>query len=167
MSEEKRTAGQPTKYKDEYADLAFKFCLLGADNVRLAELFEVSLATIHNWRNAHPEFLDAIKRGKQEADAVIASSLYHRAKGYEHPEDDIRSVNGEIVITPTIKHYPPDTTAAIFWLKNRQNSYWRDRKEHDLTSSDGTMTPKPAIDASKLSDAALAEIMAAKGDSGE
>lgn len=28
-----------------------------------------------------------------------------------------------------IEHYPPDTTAAIFWLKNRQPAKWRDKKE--------------------------------------
>ena len=40
-------------------------------------------------------------------------------------------VNGQIVITPTIKHYPPDTTAGIFWLKNRQRDKWRDKPEAD------------------------------------
>lgn len=82
--------------------------------------------------------------GKGAADAAVASKLFHRATGYEHPEDDIRAVNGEIVITPTIKHYPPDTTAAIFWLKNRQPAKWRDKQEVDHTSSDGSMSPQDA-----------------------
>jgi hypothetical protein len=40
-------------------------------------------------------------------------------------------VHGEIVMTPTVKRYPPDTAAAIFWLKNRQRAKWRDKIEHD------------------------------------
>ena len=67
----------------------------------------------------------------------MASKLFHRATGYEHPEDDIKSVNGEIVITPTVKHYPPDTTAAIFWLKNRRPDLWRDKVESALTGPGG------------------------------
>ncbi len=34
-------------------------------------------------------------------------------------------------MVPTIKHYPPDTTACIFWLKNRQRDKWRDRLDHE------------------------------------
>ena len=52
--------------------------------------------------------------------------------GYEHQEDDIKVVDKQIVITPTIKHYPPDTTAGIFWLKNRQRDKWRDKQEHGI-----------------------------------
>jgi hypothetical protein len=62
---------------------------------------------------------------------MVASKLFHRAIGYEHPEDKIFNNNGEEMVVPTIKHYPPDTTAAIFWLKNRQPDKWRDRQEID------------------------------------
>ena len=133
----KRKAGQPTAYKKEYAELARKFALLGANDERLAFMFEVSIATISNWKNDHPEFLEALKEGKEYADANVANSLYHRALGYEHPEDDIRAVNGEIVITKTIKRYPPDTGAATLWLKNRQPTIWRDKVENVVTGPDG------------------------------
>lgn len=133
----KAKRGQPTAYRDEYAEWAEKLAKLGATDKELAESFEVTESTIANWKSAHPEFLDSIKKGRQIADAEIASKLFHRATGYEHPEDDIRSVNGEIVITPTIKHYPPDTTAAIFWLKNRRPDLWRDKVENQLSGPGG------------------------------
>ena len=41
------------------------------------------------------------------------------------------------MIVPTTKHYPPDTTAAIFWLKNRQKSKWRDKQDHEISGPDG------------------------------
>lgn len=129
--------GRPTSYRPEYAELAYKFSLLGASDVRMAELFNVSVATISNWKNDYPEFLEALTEGKDIADANVAKSLYHRALGYEHPEDDIRAINGEIVITPTIKRYPPDTGAATMWLKNRQSSTWRDKVETAVTGADG------------------------------
>lgn len=120
--------GRPTKYKSEFVELAYNYCLLGAIDTELATFFDVDVDTIHRWKKDHPEFYDSIKKGKAYADAQVASKLYHRANGYEHPEDDIKVCDKEIVITATIKHYPPDTTACIFWLKNRQPEKWRDKQ---------------------------------------
>ena len=133
----KSNAGRPTKYKAEFAEQAYKYCLLGADDKKLAYLFEVSESTINQWKKDHKEFSESIKKGKAFSDADVASRLFHRAMGYDHPEDDIRVVSGEIVITPTVKHYPPDTAAAIFWLKNRQREKWRDKVDTEVTGKDG------------------------------
>lgn len=120
---------RPSKYRPEFVEQACKLCKLGLTDKEIAKFFEVSEQTLNTWKQQHPEFLESLKDGKTLADAEVASKLFHRATGYEHPEDDIRSVGGEIVITPTIKHYAPDTTAAIFWLKNRRPDLWRDKVE--------------------------------------
>lgn len=132
--EEESKAGRPTKYIDSYPKQAYKLCLLGATDKDLATFFEVVESTINEWKLTHAEFSESIKKGKVLADAVIAKSLYHRAKGYSHKDVDIRVVDKEIIQTDIIKHYPPDTTAAIFWLKNRQPQSWRDKQEVDHTS---------------------------------
>ncbi|WP_312272243.1 terminase [Pseudomonas sp.] len=121
--------GRPTSYKAEYAAQALKLCKLGLTDKELAEYFEVSEQTLNAWKKSHPAFLESLKGGKTLADAEVASKLFHRATGYSHDDLDIRVVNGEIIQTPIIKHYPPDTTAAIFWLKNRQRNKWRDKPE--------------------------------------
>lgn len=136
--------GRPSLYKPEYADLAFKFALLGANDEKLASFFNVCEATLNNWKLEHPEFLESLTRGKDRADAEVAHSLYHRALGYSHKEDDIKAValgnnmGSEIVITPTIKHYPPDTGAATLWLKNRQKHLWRDKVDVAHENPDGS-----------------------------
>lgn len=128
-------AGRPTKYKPEYDDLAYHMALLGATDERLAAAFDVSVDTIAEWKLVHPNFSDALRKGKDEADAQVVKSLYQRAMGYEHPAVKIITVaNGnnqgsEVVEVPYVERYPPDTTAAIFWLKNRQRATWRDRQE--------------------------------------
>jgi len=132
--EDKEKAGRPEKYKPEYCELARNYCSLGATNQDLARLFKVSLNTIDNWQEQHPEFLGALKEAKNELDSKVVQSLYRRAVGYEHPDVDIRTraVGGGISVieqTEIIRKYPPDTTAAIFWLKNRQRDQWRDRQE--------------------------------------
>jgi hypothetical protein len=120
---------RPSNYKKEYAEQVYKLCLLGATDKDIADFFEVDERTINRWKKDHQAFCQSLKRGKIEADSVIAQKLFHRAKGYEHPEDKIFNANGDPLIVPTIKHYPPDTVAAIFWLKNRQPKQWRDKQD--------------------------------------
>lgn len=127
--------GRPSKYRPEFCEMAYKFCLMGATDKRLAELLDVSERSINEWKEVHPEFSQSIANGREIADAEIAHSMYHRAKGYSHPEDDIRVVANTITITPTVKHYPPDTTAASLWLRNRQGDKWRDKTEVDHSGS--------------------------------
>lgn len=126
-------AGRPTNYKKEYDEQAYKLCLLGATDKEMADFFGVSEVTFNAWKKNRPEFLKSLKRGKEIADANVASRLYERAMGYEHPEDKIFNNDGEAMIVPTIKHYPPDPTAAIFWLKNRRKEQWRDKQDVDLS----------------------------------
>lgn len=128
---------RPTKYKPEFAEQARKLCLLGATDAELAEFFEVEESTLNNWKHAHPEFMESIKKGKFQADADVADRLYQRAMGYEHPEVDIRVIDHAIVQTPITKIYAPDPTAAIFWLKNRQRGKWRDKVEQEITGANG------------------------------
>ena len=127
----KKAIGRPSRYKPEFADQARKLCMLGHTDKELAVFFEVSEQTLNTWKKAHPEFLESLKGGKALADAEVAAKLFHRATGYEHPDSDIKVINNKVVITPMVKHYPPDTTAGIFWLKNRQRDKWRDKPEAD------------------------------------
>lgn len=138
---EKLPHGRPTKYRPEYDEQVYKLCLLGATDEKMADFLGVNPDTFHEWKKVHPSFSESITRGKEGADAEIAQALFHRAKGYSHAEDDIRTVSvggaSEIVITPTIKHYPPDTPAASLWLRNRQPKLWRDKVEQVVSGPDG------------------------------
>lgn len=126
----KAKVGRPTSYKEEYAELAFNYCLLGATDIDLAKYFGVSEKTINTWKAKQPEFLQSLKAGKDEADAKVAQSLYHRATGYSHQETKIATHEGMITDSKEFtKHYAPDPTSAIFWLKNRQSGKWRDKQE--------------------------------------
>ena len=86
----------------------------------------------------NPEFSDAIQSGKDSADAKVAQSLYHRAKGYKTTETDVKVIDGQIVLTELQKNYPPDPASMIFWLRNRQPKLWRnkpDAPDQDLERS--------------------------------
>lgn len=121
--------GRPTKYRAIYATQAFKLCLLGATDKQIADFLGVSKTTVNTWKKEHPRFLASLKKGKEQADAQVAQSLYKRATGYEHRAVKIvaDAKTGTEHIVPYTERYAPDTVACIFWLKNRQPDLWRDK----------------------------------------
>lgn len=134
--------GRPTVFRAEFIRMAAKACALGATDVDVAELLGVSVPTIDKWKQSKPDFLQALKAAKASADARVEQSLYRRALGWKHKAVKILAVaNGanqgsSVEEIPYIEHYPGDTTAQIFWLKNRQPERWRDKHEveHGLSS---------------------------------
>lgn len=136
---------RPSSYNPEYAPQAEKLCKLGATDKEMADFFGVSEKTLNTWKQAHPEFLQSLKKGKVLADANVAERLYQRAMGYTHEAVKIfpqcGTENGPLIV-PYTEHYPPDTTAAIFWLKNRARDKWRDKTEQEVSGKDGApLTP--------------------------
>ena len=138
--EEKNVGGRPTCYRAEYEEQVEKLCLLNAIDTDIADFFGVSERTVNNWKIRHPKFLQSIKKGKIVADAKVAEALHHRACGYSHPEDKIFCTDGVVTVVPTVKHYPPDTAAGCFWLKNRAG--WMDKQEHVLSGQVQLLPPK-------------------------
>lgn len=135
----KPVMGRPTAYKAEYADQALKLCRLGATDKELADFFGVSEQTVNAWKHRHPDFLESLKAGKGLADAEVADKLFRRATGYEHKAVKIvadAKTGAEHQVQYT-ERYPPDTTAAIFWLKNRRPDLWRDRIDNTHSGPDG------------------------------
>jgi len=130
---------RPTKYKPEYNEQVYKLCLLKALDKDIADFFEVEEKTINNWKKEYPKFLQSLKRGKIQADSEVAKKLYYRACGYSHPEDKIFCTNGVVTTVKTIKHYPPDTAAICFWLKNR--SKWSDKHDIKLSGEISLLPP--------------------------
>lgn len=133
--------GPKEKYKAEYVDKAYRFCLLGCTNEQLAEIFNISVSTLHEWMKKYPKLSDAMYNGRDGADAEVVRSLYQRAKGYTCPETKAQYIFGEDggqwVYAEMKKHYPPDTAAASLWLRNRQSARWRDKVENQLTGPEG------------------------------
>ena len=127
--------GRDTSYKPEYAEMARKIALLGCTDAELADILGVCETTINAWKKKYEDFSEALKKGKVLADANVADRLYKKATGYEHESVKIFNNNGEEMIVPFTEKFAPDTTAAIFWLKNRRRGQWRDRQEveHDVS----------------------------------
>jgi len=129
---------RPSKYKSEFVNQAIDLCKNGATDRELADFFKVSESTLNLWKLKHDKFSEAVKVAKTVADDRVVASLYRKALGFSTDDVHISNYMGKITITPIIKHYPPDATAAIFWLKNRVPAEWRDVKaiEHSGNMGD-------------------------------
>ncbi len=121
--------GRPTEYREEMAGQAEKLATLGATDQEVASFFDVDVRTVYRWKHDHDAFCQALKVGKEVADERVERSLYQKAIGYEQEEVKIfmPANAGEPVYAPFVAKVAPDTTAAIFWLKNRRSQAWRDR----------------------------------------
>jgi hypothetical protein len=135
----KHAGGRPSSFRPEYVKQAEKLCKMGATDLDLAGFFEVDVTTIWRWATKHPEFRNAQKSGKEAADDRVERSLYQRAVGYSHDAVKIFMPAGAFapVHAPYVEHVAPDTTAAIFWLKNRRREEWRDVSRQEQTGANG------------------------------
>lgn len=133
--------GRPSAYRKEFAKQAKKLSTLGATDQEIADFFEVDVRTIYRWKHDHVEFCQSLKAGKDVADDRVERSLYQRAIGYEQDEVKIFMPAGadRPVYAPFRAKIAPDTTAAIFWMKNRRGAEWRDKIEHGGTGEGGAI----------------------------
>ncbi len=128
-------------YRDEFAQIALGAAVLGATHANLAELFDVHVDTIDDWKHAHPAFREAVEEGTNHADQKVARSYYSRAIGYNVTTErtevrQVTGVDGKVTVSSTTvrteAHIPPDATACARWLALRRG--WRDTGERQITA---------------------------------
>lgn len=97
-------------------------------DVEMADAMGIARATLSRWKKEHPEFKEAIDTAKMASNAKVEDALFKRATGYEFEETKVivDDKGKPVKIEKTKKHVPPETTACIFWLKNRDPEFWRD-----------------------------------------
>lgn len=125
--------GRKTGFNDTIKDTILRLVEDGKTEQQIADIIGVSKTTITNWKGKHPEFLYSLRESRQVADELVEAALFGRATGYSHPETKAFCYEGCIITEEMVKHYPPDTQAAMFWLRNRQPEKWREKTEGDVT----------------------------------
>lgn len=119
----------------------------GLTDEQIAANIGVNPATLYDWKNRYPEISEALKKGKEVVDRQVENALLKRALGYTYDEvtkelgtvvDEEKGVIKDMVETKRVtKEVQGDTTAQIFWLKNRRPDLWRDKQQHELTGEEG------------------------------
>lgn len=115
----------------------------GLTDEQIAHNMGISTTTYYRWQNEHWEIRESLKKNKEIVDIEVENALLKRAKGFTYTETTSElmtdSETGEkkmVVVKEVEKTVLPDTTAAIFWLKNRKPQEWRDTKDINV---DGTL----------------------------
>ncbi len=122
--------GRPTKYHESYPNIIAAMTRMSMTHQEIMNALDISHNTFHQWLKEYPLFKESLKETEIKANSKVEYSLFQRACGIEvtDTEELITEVDG--VIKKSIKrikrHIPPDTTAQIFWLKNRMPARWRD-----------------------------------------
>lgn len=103
----------------------------GLTEEQISKNMGIAYSTLREWKKRYPAVQAALKKGKEVVDLEVENALYKRAIGYEYEEEKtyIQEVDGKVTKKKEIykRHLPGDTTAQIFWLKNRKSEEWRDR----------------------------------------
>ena len=110
----------------------------GLTNEQIAHNIGIRSKTLYEWINKFSVIGDALKRGKEVVDIEVENSLLKRALGYSYDEvtKEISKETGQLVVTKVVtKQVIPDTTAMIYWLKNRKPKQWRDKPTLDTDMS--------------------------------
>ena len=118
----------------------------GLTREQIAHNIGINVKTLWEWESKYDPISNALKRGMAPVDIEVENMLLKRAMGYTYTEtteevytyDEIDPKTGkpkvkEKHVKRVTKEIPPDTTAQIFWLKNRRPDLWRDRHENDVS----------------------------------
>ena len=119
----------------------------GLTDELIAGKMDITKSTLYEWKKKHSDISDSLKRGKEIVDIEVENALYKKTKGYNiqltktfktrHIKYDSsgRKISEDEVLETGIDeiHVPADTTAQIFWLKNRKPAEWRDKTEVSVT----------------------------------
>lgn len=101
----------------------------GLTNEQIAKNIGVNADTFYTWLKKYPEISESLKKGKAPVDFEVENALYKRAVGFDYEE--IETIEEEVDgvfktrVKRTLRTALPDTSAIIFWLKNRKPEQWR------------------------------------------
>ena len=105
----------------------------GLTNEQIANNIGINVKTLYDWKNKESNISNALKKGKEVVDIEVENALLKRALGYKY--DEVTYENG-VETKRATKEVQPDTTAQIFWLKNRKPKNWKDKQNSENTSDD-------------------------------
>lgn len=126
----------------------------GLTDEQIAHNMAVAYSTLRLWRDKFSALSAALKKGKEVVDIQVENALLKRALGYQYKEvktEEYQGKDGPVKnVTTTIKEVVPDTTAQIFWLKNRKPETWRDKQNVELSGEVKTVNPYEGLTTEEL-----------------
>ncbi len=105
----------------------------GLTNEQIANNIGVKRQTFQAWLKKYDVISDTLKKGKRPIDFEVENALLKNALGFKYTEEEIyKDDDGNTRVKKVNRYQKPDTTAQIFWLKNRKPKLWRDAYKQDV-----------------------------------
>lgn len=106
----------------------------GLTNTQIAKNMGITRTTLNVWENKYPDISHALKKGRTPVVREIENALIKKAKGFEYEETSVEiwqddSGNEKRKVNKHKRYSPPDTSAAIFLLKNYKPDKYRNYNE--------------------------------------
>jgi len=167
MDKKEKKVGRKAKYDPEVTPkLAESYAMDGFSDKQIAEKLGIAECTIYDWANRHPEFSEALKRGKEPVNAELKIAMMKTAMGYYVDEEETVTILDVNTRTPTSykkttrkKYIPPNGTLQIFLSKNRMPEQFRDVNKHEISGLNGQpIKIDNGYDLSKLSKEKLLQL---------
>lgn len=138
-----RKEGESSMAKGKYHDWLTSEGLLkleswardGLTDEQIAHNIGIHPATLYEWKKNYPKINESLKTGKEVVDIQVENALLKRALGYTFTEVKVEESDNGVKRTETVKEVVADTTAQLFWLKNRRPDKWRDRKNFEINDA--------------------------------
>lgn len=138
----KKKGGRKGKYEEWLTDEGLikleGWARDGLTDEQIAVNVGISRSTLNEWKKKYPDISDTLKRGKEVVDREVENALLKSALGF-HYQEEMVSNKGEVV--QVTKYEKPNTTAQIFWLKNRKHPTWRDKQDIEHSGSMNVNNP--------------------------
>lgn len=109
----------------------------GLTDEQIAKNMGIVPSTFYEWKKKSKEFSETLKKGKEVVDFEVENALLKKALGYTITiKEEKLDKYGDVHTLKKDVHVPGDTTAMIFWLKNRKKAQWREKVEVVKTDDD-------------------------------
>lgn len=108
----------------------------GLSQQQIANNLGINVDTLIEYKKKYSDFSQALKKGREIVDYEVENALYKTAMGYTitlHKQKVTK--DGDVVDIEEEVHVPPNPTAQIFWLKNRQKEKWREKQEVSVNAN--------------------------------
>lgn len=145
-----RSTEREKKWDPSYVDQVKRLCRLGMTDTEIALFFEIKIQTFWMWRAKHPDFVAALRTGREFAHERVERAAYQCAVGFTIQEIKLFHHQGMVVEHPVDVYYPPDGKLAMRWLESARAKKWANPNKVELSGPGGKPVEIENMDSKEL-----------------
>lgn len=155
----KRRRGRPEiEVEPEMIRVACAMAKVGATDVEIAQELGISERAFYVICARHPDFMQAVRDGKEFADERVQNTMFRVATGFTVKTEKVFSNGLRVAVD---EYLPPNPGAQMNWLRNRRNWRTGDNVAQDAIDAASQINPDEPPNTRTLALAAIALLASA------